>query len=211
MSGLQKKRRKYPGQDVGEKLALYLNKENSADADRIREVFDFLYRDFVYARDSREWPFPFPPRKASSEEEFTRATEEYDDKRHQMLKEGFSFHINPLLTMKRRRVDFVFVFFASDLHYKDQLKSGRILRYILHLGQNGLLDRVRPCEQCKKWFYAKTPWGKYCDKGCGDKYLRATEAGKEKRRKYMATHRAQPAQILDSEGRKGTKKRRRKR
>ena len=45
----------------------------------------------------------------------------------------------------------------------------------------GLLDRVRRCHRCERWFFAKKSDSKYCSRGCQTK---PSEENKRRKREY---------------------------
>jgi hypothetical protein len=62
---------------------------------------------------------------------------------------------------------------------------GSRVHEILELAERGLLVRVRQCERCGDWFYAKQDRTRFCKKTCAKLYWQSSETGKAKRRKYI--------------------------
>jgi hypothetical protein len=56
---------------------------------------------------------------------------------------------------------------------------------ILRLAECGLLVRVRQCERCGDWFYAKRDRARFCKKQCAKLHWQTSETGKAKRQKYL--------------------------
>jgi hypothetical protein len=59
---------------------------------------------------------------------------------------------------------------------------------VLRLAESGLLARVRQCERCGDWFFAKRSIARFCKKTCAKLHWNASEAGRSERRKYMRTY-----------------------
>lgn len=55
----------------------------------------------------------------------------------------------------------------------------------LHLANQQLLDRIRQCRECKKWFFARMIHKESCSKKCQQLYIRSSEDFKQKRRQEM--------------------------
>ncbi len=58
-----------------------------------------------------------------------------------------------------------------------------------YLGQDGYLDRLRKCNACGKWFYARVIHKFSCSVACQQKYFRTSKEWKERRAKYMRDYR----------------------
>jgi hypothetical protein len=68
--------------------------------------------------------------------------------------------------------------------------QGLALVKLLHLADKGLLDRVRQCAWCSRWFYARFEHHRFCTlirgtKSCEQQSARSSPAWKKKRRDYM--------------------------
>ena len=76
----------------------------------------------------------------------------------------------------------------------------------LDLANDGLLYRLRRCQQCTLWFYAKAEKQLFCCGACRERHFRTTPEGREKRKLYMRHYREQPSAIqgkkLNSKNRK---------
>ncbi len=59
------------------------------------------------------------------------------------------------------------------------------LRFVLQLIEQGAILKIRRCQQCSAWFFARFSHQDYCTTSCRIKHLTGTEKFKEKRRKYM--------------------------
>jgi hypothetical protein len=56
---------------------------------------------------------------------------------------------------------------------------------VILLARAGILDRLRKCDVCSKWFFSATAWGKTCDGGkCRKAKNRATPKARNKNRRY---------------------------
>jgi len=53
---------------------------------------------------------------------------------------------------------------------------------IVRLGERGLLGRVRACDRCKRWFYAKFNHQRFCGKKCQLQHYQTSEEWKRRRR-----------------------------
>jgi hypothetical protein len=66
------------------------------------------------------------------------------------------------------------------------------LNAVLSLASQGLLTRVRKCQQCKRWFFARFDTQHSCDVKCRVKFAQSSPEWKqehnEKRRKYYQMH-----------------------
>jgi hypothetical protein len=59
------------------------------------------------------------------------------------------------------------------------------LNAVLSLARQGLLDRMRQCQQCNRWFFARFQHQLSHDSKCRIKHSRSTEQAKEKHRQRM--------------------------
>lgn len=59
------------------------------------------------------------------------------------------------------------------------------LKYIVQLMGAGVLDRLRRCCHCRKWFYANRPKKRYCSKAHYLAHYRAIPEHKKENRKYQ--------------------------
>jgi hypothetical protein len=57
-------------------------------------------------------------------------------------------------------------------------------RCVIHLAEHSLLDRIRRCEHCSRWFYARVSHKCYCSTKCQQDHFRANPKFKAKRKKY---------------------------
>ena len=67
---------------------------------------------------------------------------------------------------------------SRDLH-------GDIVHRIALLAEQGLLERVRECRDCKSWFYANRVDKVFCDPACSKAHWQRSVEGKESRRVKM--------------------------
>jgi hypothetical protein len=56
---------------------------------------------------------------------------------------------------------------------------------LIELVKSGLLDHVRSCQHCAKWFYAKFKHQHSCSQKCRELHHRNSEAFRASRREYM--------------------------
>lgn len=63
--------------------------------------------------------------------------------------------------------------------------EGEALLTALRISQKGVLDRVRKCPRCGKWFFARFRHQRFCHQECQQKHYRDSEAWKEHRREWM--------------------------
>jgi hypothetical protein len=59
------------------------------------------------------------------------------------------------------------------------------VRWVLQLMDQGAILKIRTCEQCTKWYFARISNQNFCSTACRGKHFSRTEGFKEKRRKYM--------------------------
>jgi hypothetical protein len=59
------------------------------------------------------------------------------------------------------------------------------INWILDLIHENAILKIRRCQQCSKWYFARFSHQDFCSKKCQGKHNAGTEAFKEKRRKYM--------------------------
>jgi ribosomal protein S27AE len=62
---------------------------------------------------------------------------------------------------------------------------GEALLTTLRLDEMGVIDRVRKCPRCGKWFFARFRHQRFCQLKCQQKHFRESEAWKEHRRRWM--------------------------
>jgi hypothetical protein len=79
---------------------------------------------------------------------------------------------------------------------------------VLNLANDGLLHRLRRCQQCTRWFYAKAEKQLFCCGACRERQFRTTPEGRERRRLYMQHYRDQPSAM---QGKKSNSKNRKER
>ena len=56
-------------------------------------------------------------------------------------------------------------------------------------GENGYLDRIRRCQRCGRWLFAKHRAKRFCSDACRGSAFRKTAEGKAKRAAYMRDYR----------------------
>jgi hypothetical protein len=62
---------------------------------------------------------------------------------------------------------------------------GRQIGWFIELIKQGAILKVRKCQQCTKWYFARFSHQEFCNDSCRGKHHSGTEAFKERRRKYM--------------------------
>ena len=67
--------------------------------------------------------------------------------------------------------------------------AGKALQQIERLSEKGLLDRIRRCQICGRWLFAKHRRQRFCKDSCREKAFRKTPDGRAKRAKYMRKYR----------------------
>lgn len=60
---------------------------------------------------------------------------------------------------------------------------------LLTLFEEESLDRVRQCEQCQSWFFARFHRQRFCHHSCQQKFFRASEEWRAQQREYMRRYR----------------------
>ena len=61
-------------------------------------------------------------------------------------------------------------------------RAAEMIFRIVRLGERGLLARVRTCNRCKRWFYAKFNHQRFCGKRCQLLHYQTSEEWKMRRR-----------------------------
>lgn len=62
---------------------------------------------------------------------------------------------------------------------------------IAKLANEGLLNRVRRCQECSKWLFARLSGQRFCSHACRQCYYQANPLVRAHRRRYMAAYRSQ--------------------
>jgi hypothetical protein len=65
-----------------------------------------------------------------------------------------------------------------------------LISHALSLLPRGLINRLRKCRECGKWFYAKTDHNTSCSDNCRNKYASHADEFKRKRAAYQREYRA---------------------
>jgi hypothetical protein len=63
--------------------------------------------------------------------------------------------------------------------------EGEALLTVVRISQMGVLDRVRKCPLCGKWFFARFRHHRFCQTKCQQEHFRDSDAWKEHRRAWM--------------------------
>lgn len=82
---------------------------------------------------------------------------------------------------------------ANSKEYNSPKRIGNQLRFseshaiarIVDLCHEGIIERVRECQSCGKWFGGKFSHSKFCSTQCQQSHYRANPEWKEYRRQYM--------------------------
>jgi hypothetical protein len=61
-------------------------------------------------------------------------------------------------------------------------RAAEMIFRIVRLGERGLLARVRTCNRCKRWLYAKFNHQRFCGKKCQLQHYQTSEEWKSRRR-----------------------------
>jgi len=61
-------------------------------------------------------------------------------------------------------------------------RAAEMIFRIVRLGERGLLARVRTCNRCTRWFYAKFNHQRFCSKKCQLRHYQTSEEWKRRRR-----------------------------
>jgi hypothetical protein len=145
----------------------------------------------------RVWSYPFPKLARDADEAaeraFQAATEKYDEYRARLF-EGIRFVPEPLLMTSRQRYRYL-------NRWQVVLRNGKRIRNrdarhvmgVLDLAMRGLLHRLRHCDNCRRWFYARFEKQRFCSDACREKSFRSTPEGRAARAKYMRRYRSQPS------------------
>lgn len=72
---------------------------------------------------------------------------------------------------------------------KFQFGEGDAFQRIVELSERGLVDRVRRCQQCQKWFFARVERKHHCSRKCLLKSFSQSKEFKARRAAYMDNYR----------------------
>lgn len=84
----------------------------------------------------------------------------------------------------------VFPSFDGIVGY-DWFTNSRAVWAIIELVKAGLIHRLRRCELCNRWYFAKRESRRWCSEKCRRKHYLSTPRGKKKWRDYMRTYMAE--------------------
>lgn len=62
------------------------------------------------------------------------------------------------------------------------------VRTVLHVLSQGAILKVRRCQQCPRWFFARVSQQSYCSAACRGKHFSTSETFKANRRAYMRNY-----------------------
>jgi hypothetical protein len=62
--------------------------------------------------------------------------------------------------------------------------EGTAVLHVLRLSANGILDRVRRCGYCRRWFFARFRHQQFCQEKCQQKFYRSSKEWKAHRRDW---------------------------
>jgi len=79
-------------------------------------------------------------------------------------------------------------------HGGEYLSEYALINYVLAQWCNGSIQRLRTCENCKRWYYAATDHQVFCVPRCRQQSFAQSEEFKEKRKLYMRKRRRQDAE-----------------
>jgi hypothetical protein len=69
-----------------------------------------------------------------------------------------------------------------------ETSEGEALLSVLSLSEKGVLDRVRKCPRCGKWFFARFRHQRFCKTKCQQKHFRDSAAWKAHRNQWMRNY-----------------------
>jgi hypothetical protein len=72
-----------------------------------------------------------------------------------------------------------------NIEWKHASPGASLIYMVVRLAECGLLVRLRQCERCGDWFYAKRDGTRFCKKVCAQLQWQSSETGKAKRKKYL--------------------------
>jgi len=65
---------------------------------------------------------------------------------------------------------------------------GSLVADIVQLASSGYIERVRKCDECEKWYYARFINQRFCGRHCRQRNYTTSEKGKARRREYMRAY-----------------------
>jgi hypothetical protein len=77
---------------------------------------------------------------------------------------------------------------------------------VVRLEEDCLLELLRPCTDCKKWFFAAREWQKFCSKRCRDQHYSSSPEGRATRASYMRGYRKRERRMSEESMRVSRKK-----
>ena len=69
------------------------------------------------------------------------------------------------------------------------VREGDVVLALLRLSEEGFLDRVRKCQFCSKWLFARFSHQQYCSSQCQLKSYKSSESWKKHRREWTRDYR----------------------
>jgi hypothetical protein len=73
----------------------------------------------------------------------------------------------------------------DDSYYSET----RVMNFALELLRNGSIQRLRTCQECKKWYYAMADHQKHCSSKCRQRLASHDRKFHQRRREYMRGYR----------------------
>ena len=174
----------YIGEVEGRVLANWLN-THRGKKDYKRLVR--LIRNIEWLRDA--WPLP--------SSDLTASVSEYTNRRREIVREFGRFRPHPVILQHSEEK-------PGNLTRASLRRKPGVIRFLLQYGPGGigeavmhiarlaegnLLNRVRECDECKRWFYARFRHQRNCSTPCQQAHFRSSKAWKESRKIYMRKYR----------------------
>ena len=77
------------------------------------------------------------------------------------------------------------------LHERETgMNASKAIRCLIHLAEEGSMDRMRRCKRCRKWLYAKFRHQQFCSAKCQESHYKNSDAWRAHRRESMRNNRA---------------------
>jgi hypothetical protein len=70
----------------------------------------------------------------------------------------------------------------------DSMSEADAVLRIFQLAQNGYVDRLRECVDCRKWFFARFSHSRFCSSACQQRNYKRSPEWREHRNEYMRNY-----------------------
>jgi hypothetical protein len=75
-------------------------------------------------------------------------------------------------------------------HTADDFRKAQALNCLIYLAEHGRLERLRECQRCRRWLYARFSHQRFCSTKCQQAYYWASPEWKAHRKQWMRDYRS---------------------